>query len=156
MNRISFLLIALLVAAASSVDCAADDPVPIKSHWEGYAKTMDEPRHIGSLGPSKLLSGTPGNNPTYVILVWGRAEYLQPQKAGDKTYTFEYQQIVMDCKLHRSRLVRDVKYGADGSLISDVKIDGKWKPVDFKFDGDVGTLPLDEEFAITSSEKGCY
>lgn len=156
MNRFTSLPIALLVAAASSGVCAADDPVPIKSHWEGYAQTTDEPRHIGSLGPAKLLSGTPGNPPTYVILQWARAEYLQPQELGDKTYTVEYQQIQLDCRRHRSMLVRDVKYAADGSLLSDLKIDGKWKPVNFEFEGDTGVLPLTEQFAITIAEFGCY
>ena len=144
------------MAAAYSATSAADDPVPIKSHWGDYAKTMDEPRHIGSLGPAKLLSGTPGDNAKYVILEWARAEYLQPQKLGDKTYTFEYQQIVLDCGRHRTKLVRDVKYAADGNLVSDLKIDGKWKPVNFKFEGDVGELPLDEEFAIVTADYGCH
>lgn len=112
---------------------------------------MDEPRHLGSLGPAKLLSGTPGDNPKYVILEWARAEDLKPQKLGDKTYTFEYRQIVLDCGRPRSKQVREVKYAADGTIVSALKVDEKWKPANFKFEGDVGELPLDEEFAITTS-----
>lgn len=158
-------LVASIVTTIFTFWCSATmasdflrDDVPLKSHWEYYATikhiaTPDSPptRDV-AMGPSAFV--TPGADPTKAIyLEWFRADFQDIQPLAGKTYKTEYMLVKFDCQRRIYRVMRDVKYGQDGSVVQDNKSPSETKPFKIHVDGD--TLPLAEEFASTGYEFLC-
>ena len=155
MARFVGVAIALCLSCYSATTLAKDG-IP-DGDWQHIGFIMDPPVFEEFLGPSMRVRTGKSSYSKTAFLIWGKAVFQEAQKLGAKTYSVEYVLIELDCHDHTFKDVRDVKYDSADHLVSDVVFkDASRKHFDFNFTGDVGTLPLDEDFAVTTiSFGGC-
>ena len=128
-------LVFLLAAAAcvTTLQTRADDVPPLDSHWFGMLNVAE---YSAFYGKSDDISIKP-----YVGNMWNKVVF----------------KIVFRCKTHDAALLRDVRYAADGSVVSDDSVadtDAKYFDVNGKSKVDPHQAIV-REIAFTDYEMTC-
>jgi hypothetical protein len=109
MKLLMFLLAS--TACVMSLPSRADDVPPLDGHWHGMLNVKE---YSAFFGKSDSISIKP-----YVIYIWNKAIFKESQQSSSKPYQSEIFKIVFRCKTHDATLLQDIRYAADGSVVSD-------------------------------------
>lgn len=144
-------LVFLLAAAAcvTTLQTRADDVPPLDSHWFGMLNVAE---YSAFYGKSDDISIKP-----YVGNMWNKVVFKGLQQSSSKPYQSEIFKIVFRCKTHDAALLRDVRYAADGSVVSDDSVadtDAKYFDVNGKSKVDPHQAIV-REIAFTDYEMTC-
>ena len=116
--------------------------------------TIDPPLHEVFSGPAFIVEGSKDDVANAVWHTWWKTAFKEPQHLGHKIYKTEIMLIKLDCKKHEYSVLRDVKYGLNGEIVSDST--KPTHPIHFNFNTvDAGKLPLAEANAVDAVDWTC-
>lgn len=137
----------------SSLAHADSDAIP--KSWQAMYVTVDSPIHEVFSGPAFIVKGSKDDVSKAVWYTWWKTAFKEPQRLGQKSYKSEIMLIKLNCKKHEYSVLRDVKYGLNGEIISDLTTPTHPMHLDFKFYGDAGKLSLAEANAVDAVDWTC-
>lgn len=152
---IRILVIVGLLYTLSIYSClvhADSDAIP--KSWQAMYVTIDQPIREVFSGPAVMTEGSKNDISNAVWNSWWKTEFREPQRLGQKSYKIVIMLIELNCKKHEFSVLRDVKYGLNGEIISDSIKHTHPMHFDFYYK-DPGKLPIAEANAMYAVDWEC-
>lgn len=109
MKPSAYLLAAVICAATQQVH--ADNVPPLNKNWHDM---LELPTYRAYFGWPTEVNINP-----YVVILWNKIVFTEPQKSTAEIYQTEVLEIQFRCQTHDATVLRHLRYKADGTLISD-------------------------------------